>query len=419
MLKELKSRTDPSGQRMIDFIQKIFNEVGPRLAGSEEERKAGNIIYEELQDYCDEINQEEFTCRPGGFLDFIWVTALFYIAGVVAYFVIHPLLSSFLIFIGLGIYFAQQNLLYEVIDFLFPKKTEYHIIGKIKPREEPRKLVLLTGHHDSAYEFPLLSKLGGKSTILIILAVVLAVLSTLLGLLKTLALISLDQLFSQVDPFAVIRVLQNFTILYVIDLVQIIIFPIGTILVIILALYLRSNKVVFGANDNLTAVAAILECGRFLSQNKPDHTEIWLISFAGEEHMRGSKRFVSLHQKELQKRQGLLLNLECLSADLFLVATAENMFLAKHSPLVVEKVVQAANKVNVPVNVGPLRFAGSDAANFSRKGLHATTLFGLAKTGVPHYWHTLNDTPEKLSGSSIANAVEIALQFVYDVDLSD
>ncbi|MFX1284964.1 MAG: M28 family metallopeptidase [Promethearchaeota archaeon] len=416
---EFKPRIDPSGQRMIDFIQKIFNEVGPRLAGSKEEKKAGDIIYEELQEFCDEINQEEFTCRPRGFLDFIWITALFYIAGVVAYFVIHPLLSSFLIFIGLGIYFIQQNLLYEVIDVLFPKKTEYHIIGKIKPRKEPRKLILLSGHHDSAYEFPLLSKLGGKSTILIILAVILAVLSTLLGVLKTFVLIFLDQQFSQVDPFAFIREVQNFTILYVIDLVQIIIFPIGTILVIILALYLRSNKVVFGANDNLTAVAATLECGRFLSQNRPDQTEVWLISFAGEEHMRGSKRFVSLHHKELKKRQALLLNLECLSADIFLVATAENMFLAKHSPLVFEKVSQAANRVNIPVKVEPLRFAGSDAANFSRKGFHATTLFGLSNKGIPNYWHTLNDTPDKLSGPSIAKAAEIALQFVYDVDSSD
>ncbi|UCG90673.1 MAG: M28 family peptidase [Candidatus Heimdallarchaeota archaeon] len=418
-MEKVERRIDPSGQRMIDFIQRIYDEVGPRLAGSEEEIKAGNIIQDELTGFCDEVDQEKFSCRPGGFLDFVWVTALFYMAGIVAYFVAHPLLSSFLIFIGLGIYFVQQNLLYEVIDFLFPKKTEYHIIGKIKPREEPQKLVLLSGHHDSAYEFPLISKLGGKLAILIIFAVIGAVLSIFLGLLTTFLQLYLAGQISQVDPFTILRMFQNFTILNVIDFIQMILFLVGTILVITLALFIRSNKVVFGANDNLTAVATILECGRFLSQNRPNYTEIWLISFAGEEHMRGSKRFVTLHQKELQKRQALLLNFECLNADLFLVVTVENMFLAKHSPLVVEKVVQAANKVNVPVKVGPLRFGGSDAANFSRKGLHATTLFGLANTGVPHYWHTLNDTPDKLSGPSIANAAEIALQFVYDVDHPD
>lgn len=418
-MKEVKHRIDPSGQRMIDFIQRIFDEVGPRLAGSEEEKKAGNIIHEELASFCDEVNQEEFSCHPRGFLDFIWITALFYIAGIVAYFLSHTLLSSFLIFLALMIYFVQQNLLYEVVDPLFSRKTEYHVIGRIKPQKKPQKLVLLSGHHDSAYEFPLLSKLGGKSNIIIISAVVVAVLSIFLGVLRTILEISLNPSFSQVDPFAFMRTVQDYNILNVIDIIQLIMFTVGAILVIVLALFLRSNKVVFGANDNLTAVAAILECGKFISQNRPENTEIWLISFAGEEHMRGSKRFVSLHYQELKERQALLLNLECLSADRFLVATAESMFLAKHSPLVVEKVTQAAGRVNIPVEVGPLRFAGSDAANFSRKGLHATTLFGLSRIGVPDYWHTLNDVPDKLSGPSIAQAAEVALQFVYDIDSSE
>ncbi|MFW9903000.1 MAG: M28 family metallopeptidase [Candidatus Thorarchaeota archaeon] len=415
---EVKHRIDPSGQRMIDFIQRIYDEVGPRLAGSEEEKKAGNIIHDELAGFCDEVIQEEFSCHPRGFLDFIWITALFYIIGIIAYFIIHPLISSLFIFLGLLIYFIQQNLLYEVIDPLFPKKTEFHIIGKIKPREKPRNLVLLSGHHDSAYEFPLLSKLGEKSTILIIGAVVVAVLSILLGIIRTISQIALNQSYSQVDPFVFMQADQDITVISVIDTIQIVIFFIGAILVIFLALYLHSNKVVFGANDNLSAVAAIIECGKYISQNNLNNTEIWLVSFAGEEHMRGSKRFVSLHHKELKERQALLLNLECLSADRYLVATAENMFLAKHSPVVVEKVTQAAKRAKVPVEVGPLRFAGSDAANFSRKGLHATTLFGLSSTGVPNYWHTLKDTPDKLLALKIAKGAEIALQFVYDVDNS-
>ena len=67
-------------------------------------------------------------------------------------------------------------------------------------------------------------------------------------------------------------------------------------------------------------------------------------------------------------------------------------------------------------NIGPLKFAGSDAANFSRKGIHATTLFGLAKKGTPPDWHTKNDIPERLSGERIAEATEIALHFVELVD---
>ncbi|MHA1526718.1 MAG: hypothetical protein ACTSQD_06775, partial [Promethearchaeota archaeon] len=151
----------------------------------------------------------------------------------------------------------------------------------------------------------------------------------------------------------------------------------------------------------LSAVAAIIELGKYFSKNKPENTEIWLVSFAGEEHMRGSKRFVSKYKQELMERDAMMFNLECLSGDVFLLATAEPMFFAKHSIEVVDLVKKAADDLEISIIVGPLKFLGSDSANFSRKGLKA---------------NTKNDIPERLSGGSIAKATEIALHFVELVD---
>jgi hypothetical protein len=393
-------KIDPSGKNMLDFIKMICEDVGPRIGGSEEESKAGQIIYDEMASFCDEIEKHEFECHPGGFLDYIWITAALYIVGVISYFFI-PILSSIIFFLGLAVYFVQQNLTWEVIDFLFPKKKSFHVIGKILPRNTPKNLILLGGHHDSAYEFPLLSKLGGKSAILIIVTVVIVLLNIILGIVKTILIV---MGMSSKNSFDIV------------DLIQIPLFVIGVVLVLIIAKFLRSNTVVLGANDNLTAVAAILECGKYFSKNKPEETEIWLVSFAGEEHMRGSKRFVSEYKPVLIEREAMLFNLECLSSETFLLATAESMFFAKHSSKVVEIGKKAAEDLKIPVNVGPLKFAGSDAANFSRKGLHAATLFGVAKKGTPSHWHTLDDTPENLNGKNIARGAEIALHFVELVD---
>lgn len=347
------------------------------------------------------------------------MTVFFYLLGILAYYLISPLLSVFLIFLALAIYSVQQNFLFEVVDFLFPKKTSYHVIGKVKPLESPTKLVLLAGHHNSAYEFPLFSKLGDKSFLVIIFCVVITLLNMLLGIIQTVLLLFEGSLVIS-DPFQFLTDIQNLTIPLFIDLIQSLVFLVGTITILGLAFNLRSNVVVLGANDNLSAVSAVLEIGRYISSNRPNKTEIWLISFAGEEHMRGSKRFVSKHEKELQERQGMLLNLECLNAEAFLIATGETMFLAKHSPLVVQYADNAAKKVAEKIDfsykVGNLNFAGSDSANFSRKGLHATTIFGYSTTGVPNNWHTINDSPEKLVGSRMVKAAEVALQFIYDVD---
>ncbi len=403
MVEESVSKIDPSGKDMLKFIQMICEKVGPRIGGSEEESKAGDIIFDIMSSFCDEVEKHEFECHPRGFLDWIWVTTVLYIAGVISYFFI-PLLSSILIFLGIAVFFVQQILLMEVVDFLFPKKKSFHVIGKIMPTTSLKNLALLAGHHDSAYEFPLLSKLGGKSAYLIMFVLIIALLNITLGIIKT--------IFSFIGTIP-----QGYIAL--VDIIQYVSFVIGVIVILIVAKFLRSNTVVMGANDNLSAVAAAIECGKYFAKNKPKETEIWIVSFAGEEHMRGSKRFVTKFKQELTDREAMLFNLECLSADTFLLATSEDMYLAKHSSKVVDIVKKAAEDLQIPITVGPLKFAGSDAANFSRKGLHATTLFGVAKKGTPPDWHTKNDIPDRLSGEKIAEATEIALHFVELVDRSE
>ncbi|TFG27505.1 MAG: M20/M25/M40 family metallo-hydrolase [Promethearchaeota archaeon] len=393
-------KIDPSGKNMLDFIKMICDEAGPRIGGSEGEKKAGELIYKKMSSFCDGVERHDFECHPGGFLDWIYITAILYIVGVISYFFI-PILSVIFIFLAILIFFFQQTLLMEVVDFFFPKKKSFHVIGKIKPQTPAKKLVLLAGHHDSAYEFPLLSKLGEKSAYLIMSVLLITLINIVLGILKTI--------------FIVINAVDYFLL---IDIIQLIFFVIGIIVVLIVAKFLRSNKVVMGANDNLSAVAAAIECGEYFSKNKPKETELWIVSFAGEEHMRGSKRFVSKYKQELMERDGMLFNLECLSADRFLLATAESTYLAKHSNRVIEIAKKSAEDLKISIEVGPLKFAGSDAANFSRKGLHAATLFGLSKKGTPTDWHTMRDVPERLNGADIAKGAEIALHFVELVDQS-
>lgn len=402
MVEESVSKIDSSGKNMLNFIQMICEEAGPRIGGSEAESKAGNIIFEIMTSFCDDVERHEFECHPNGFLDWIYITAVLYVLGVISYFFI-PLLSSLLIFLAIAIFFLQYMLLLEVVDFLFPKKKSFHVIGKIKPQETSKKLVLLAGHHDSAYEFPLLSKLGGRSAYLIMFTVLLSFLNIILGIVKTILIYT----NTAVDSYILL-----------VDMIQIIIFIIGVPLILIIAKFLRSNTVVMGANDNLSAVAAVIECGKYFAKNKPKETELWIVSFAGEEHMRGSKRFVSKYKQELMKREAMLFNLECLSANKFLLATKESNFLAKHSPRVIDFAKKSAEDLNIPIKIGPLKFAGSDAANFSRKGIYAATLFGLVEKGTPPDWHTERDTPERLNGKAIAKGAEIALHFVELVDRS-
>ncbi|MEM2189889.1 MAG: M20/M25/M40 family metallo-hydrolase [Archaeoglobaceae archaeon] len=375
------------GDRVVEFVEKVCKEFGARLAGTESELKAGDYIYELMADFCDEVKKEWFISRPKGFTDYVWITALLYILGVCFYFMEIWFLTFILIFAGFMIFILQQCLHFELIDFLFPKVQEFHVVGKIKPKEEAKKRILLSAHYDSPYEFPLTGKLRHKSALIIFPLIAIVLITAILSIVRY---------------------------YYDVDFVQKPLLIVATILLLIVASTLRSNRLSLGANDDLAGVGVVLEAGKFLRANRPKNTEVWIVAFAGEEHMRGSKRFVEKHYEEL--KDAILFNFECPSADYFLVGTEEKMFFAKHSPKAVEIARKACERVKANFKVGSLPFAGSDAANFSRKGLHATTIFGLAKDGVPYYWHTLEDVPENLKLDSINKAVEIAIEIALTID---
>ncbi|MEM0233021.1 MAG: hypothetical protein QXL22_03265 [Candidatus Nezhaarchaeales archaeon] len=58
-----------------------------------------------------------------------------------------------------------------MIDIFFPRVKEFHVIGKIKPNREAKKLVIISAYYDSAYEFPLLGRLRTRSIYVILLAI--------------------------------------------------------------------------------------------------------------------------------------------------------------------------------------------------------------------------------------------------------
>ncbi|MEM4540442.1 MAG: M28 family metallopeptidase [Archaeoglobaceae archaeon] len=375
------------GSRVLEFVNHVCKNYGTRLAGSEGELKTGDYIYELMTDFCDEVKKEWFISRPKGFTDYIWVTAMLYILAVALYFMDFWIATFFLIILGMAIFVFQQCLHYEIIDFLFPKVQEFHVVGKINPKGRAEKKILLSAHYDSPYEFPLTGKLRHKSALIILPLIAIVLITAILSIVRY---------------------------YYDVDFVQKPLLIVATILLLIVASTLRSNRLSLGANDDLAGVGVVLEAGRFLSANRPDKTEIWIVAFAGEEHMRGSKRFVEKHYEEL--KDAILFNFECPSADYFLVGTEEKMFFAKHSPKAVEIARKACERVKANFKVGSLPFAGSDAANFSRRGLHATTIFGLAKDNAPYYWHTLKDTPENLKVDSINKAAEIAIEIAKIVE---
>jgi Zn-dependent M28 family amino/carboxypeptidase len=180
------------------------------------------------------------------------------------------------------------------------------------------------------------------------------------------------------------------------------------------AFRLRSNRVVLGANDNLSGVAVTIGVGEWLQHNPLKHTEVWLVSFACEENMRGSKRFADAHKDEL--KDAYLLNFDGVGAGTLYILTAEPMYLTTLTPELCELVFDAAKADGLQVGIGVPPFGGTDSSNFIKAGLRATAIVGISEAGFLENWHTLDDTPENIDESTLVNAVRLAIAALKRID---
>ncbi len=377
---------------MYNFIKEICDAIGPRLGTYSQEKKAGLKIKEILEKKVDSIELEDFKCHPAAFLDFTLVAWIAIIGGT-ALFLLIPIVSFLLFTYALTAYLFEQRYLKEYVDFFFPERTGTNVIGKLNPSGKSKQIVICSGHHDSAYEFPLFKKLKAKFGILAYSTVATIILSLIVAIVKfVLDLLLLSSPITNYSFFSI------------------------TLVCLVMTGYLHfglhSKFVIPGAHDNLSGVAVVLALAHHFSVQQLKNIELWFISFACEENMRGSKRFVAKHRDELAKSKTI--NFDMVGKGEISIISKEPYFTATHS----FELARAFQKSNTHLPIKVVRFGGSDAANFSKKGLKAITLMGLTRDGYPDTWHVMEDTPKVIEQKKLDRSLQATIKYLIDLDSS-
>ena len=295
---------------------------------------------------------------------------------------------------------------FELIDPLFPKKKSINVIGTLRKSgtKNVKRLLILSGHHDSAPENTWLRFLGYGFFFLSV--------TYFIGLI-TMLVMNIIQLVGLIMGNAdIVRIGTLGWVLLVYPIVPSIIFAV---------FFTRGKKNggnVPGAVDNLSACALAVAMCRFLVENPayiPDDTEIRFITFGSEEAgLRGSRRYVERHLDELKRLDARVLNYEMVAHPEIAILTSEVNGTVKNSPEMVKSVVAAAQRAGVPYKVQPAFLGtGSDAGPFSQAGLKATTLnpFKFPQQMVAFY-HQKWDTPEILTIEPLLNVLKLTFEWV-------
>ncbi len=384
-----------------DYIEKIVNACGPRIAGSEADQRATGIIKDFMTESCDSVEVEEFDVAPRVLQRLTEMITYAVVAGFVTFF-ISPVIS---LVIGLGsgtIFFISRWYDIEIIDRWMEKKKTANVIGIIKPSGEIKKRFIVSGHHDSAFNMTLLHRqyvwltpvLEFFTTVSMLAMIVISVYAIVKG--RWLYPFIPASLWKWV-------VLTGFF---------------GVITSQIMRKGLVSDIKVEGANDNLSGVSVAIGLADYLSKNKLLNTEVMCIAFGAEEqNTKGSQAFVKKHILQLKQVPAYVLNFDMVGEDGTLrVVKKELEVKSTHSKAFVDFVHKAAIDKNIKSRFAVLPFGNTDATPFSRKGIQATSIVRLDSTGLPGHWHTVEDSIKNIREESLIESVEIAKAVLSELD---
>ncbi len=408
---------------MYDFVNKVIDEVGPRMPCSPQEAKAAQIIKEEFEKTCDDVVIEPFTCHPRAFLGWIKVDVIMVSISMIFYLllqvftthlwlIILSVISFILAFLPILVVRQEFFNYKEFIDPLFRKKSSQNVIGSLKPKGELKKILIFSSHMDTALEFTLMKLMGWLFVPVAFIGIFIMLFWLILSLVNLifimLGLIVLKSLF-----FVIV----------------VLIFIIGGPCLVTLFFFVPlgdKGNVVPGAVDNMSSCSIVQALARYLKDNRdiiPDNTEIRLISFGSEESgLRGSYRYAAAHLDELKKYDAYVVNMDGIETpDGFHIVEFEPTTKTRHSEEVVQKLINAAQDVGIDAprfgagklekSIGKLS-GGSDAAAFSKAGIKAAFINSADWKNRSSYYHQSTDTPDKIKEGTLEKTLQICISFI-------
>ena len=372
---------------MLTYIDDIITRFGGRYFGSDEEKQAQYYTADILRKYCDKVDVEEFQSAleshfqslKGFCTVYVLVLILLKIdvriAGVVG-------IVNTIFFIGHFVTYRHW------LDFLFPNKPSWNVIGDIEPTGEVRDTLIVAGHIDSVKEFKWWYRFKQRGAEMTIAA---GFLMTLLGVYSVLSIFIHAAwwgygwwLFALTAP------------------VQIVFFD------------MHGDNVVHGASDNLTGVAMAVEMAKVFSQEKLKHTRLRIISFGAEEAcLRGSWAYSRDHKEQLLREKAFLFNLDTIKdTEHLTIGTSETNTLVFYKKSDIEMVERAFVAANVPVKKLPLMVGASDASAFHINGIPAICVIGMDSGSLDPTYHTRLDVIENINPEALESMKKVLIQFI-------
>ncbi|MGI6208128.1 MAG: M28 family metallopeptidase [Anaerolineae bacterium] len=392
-------RTLEAAQAALDHAQYIAGEIGPRPVGSDAEQEAARYVQGRLSAFgLPNATLHEFSAPGSEWLPFALAGATA-LLGVAFYLVLGgSLVGAYLGALGLGFglweVYAKLAFGWSPLSGLIPNTQTQNVVASIQPTEMIGRNAVIFAHLDSQ-RTPWFFRSHTSLRLFFGAAYV---------VLAVLVLTLLAFVFSWFSEFT----LPAWAGLPALVLAT------ATVVVMVQAHFTPYSV---GANDNASAVGVALELARHFAANPLKNTRLWFVFTSAEETgCHGAAAFLGSQGEQLI--QAYAVALEGVGVHTPAYTYREGTLTTYRSNGDLLRILDRLQKARPDLGLRRVSIRGgyTEAGVAIKRGYRSVALVGLDERGDLPYWHTMEDTPDKLRPEALAAAFEVTRALLEDLD---
>lgn len=434
MRDELKKYGDEA-YKMVEYAAR---EIGPRLPGSNNEKKYHDYMSDKLKELGLNPVTESFVFAPhasiGGLPYAGWAGIIGCVLTVLA-----TILASLSAYAGLAMHFVCTMYMictwiwlvvsvfkyHTCFDWCFKHKVSHNTYAELLPEDGKYDYtIFLSGHTDTSWTLKLSASQNKLGFVGVVLRLALgAIAVAAVTIVSVVMLILIMMLNYGTDTLSYDTLVNTAKAYYVIKQMVLYSSPIVIICAFLLTMYNEKTEAIAspGAMDNATGVSIAYQVVKYYKENPdkmPKNCRIINCNIGAEESgLRGSIAFTRKHKNDGMLDNAYHINIDSVAdKDHFEVIHGDS-WLCPHFDKDLERMFKEAMREAGIKNPGDIAnpVGGCDSTPFQKSGVKSIT-FAAQNPVMSHYYHTYHDVPERFSAETVGLGLDVVLRVIDKID---
>lgn len=426
------------GDEAYEMVEYAAREIGPRLPGSNNEKKYHDYMSDKLKELGLNPVTESFVFAPhasiGGLPYAGWAGIIGCVLTVLA-----TILASLSAYAGLAMHFVCTMYMictwiwlvvsvfkyHTCFDWCFKHKVSHNTYAELLPEDGKYDYtIFLSGHTDTSWTLKLSvsqNKLGFVGVVLRLALGAIAVAAV--TIVSVVMLILIMMLNYGTDTLSYDTLVNTAKAYYVIKQMVLYSSPIVIICAFLLTMYNEKTEAIAspGAMDNATGVSIAYQVVKYYKENPdkmPKNCRIINCNIGAEESgLRGSIAFTRKHKNDGMLDNAYHINIDSVAdKDHFEVIHGDS-WLCPHFDKDLERMFKESMREAGIKNPGDIAnpVGGCDSTPFQKSGVKSIT-FAAQNPVMSHYYHTYHDVPERFSAETVGLGLDVVLRVIDKID---